>query len=157
MKRSTAFLLVGIAVTGCAPSLAEVRNQPPTRTARIANADYQTLAGWVAERLQTGESSYWTMKIGNLSYQTVTRTDEKRALLTGSSSGPTRIPIIDLTFRQDGAGVIVESRSGGIGLSVRLEPVASRGDVRARCGDLADAPLTELRCLAHGHSFLIVD
>ena len=57
------------------------------------------------------------MKLGNLSYQTVTRTDEKRAMLTGSSSGPQRIPTIDLTFRQDGADVVVESRSGGIGLS----------------------------------------
>ena len=117
MKRSIAFLLVAIAATGCAPSLAEVRNQTPTRTARAATADYQTLAGCVAERLQTGESSYWTAKIGNLNYQTVTRTDEKRAMLTGSLPSLQHIPVIDLTFRQDGADVIVESRSGGIGLS----------------------------------------
>ena len=117
MKRAIAFLLVAIAATGCAPYLAEVRNQTPTRTARAANADYQTLAGCVAERLQTGESSYWTAKIGNLSYQTVTRTDEERAMLTGSLPSRQHIPVIDLTFRQDGAEVIVESRSGGIGLS----------------------------------------
>jgi len=53
---------------------------------------------------------------GDLVYQSVVRADEQRATVTGAAtltSGP--MPIIDLTFRQQGSLVRVESRWGGAG------------------------------------------
>src|SRR5438270_13258889 len=55
---------------------------------------------------------------GDLVYRTVVRADEQRATVTGTAtltSGP--MPIIDLTFRQQGSLVRAESRwvdAGGI-------------------------------------------
>ena len=64
--------------------------------------------------------------------------------------------MIDLTFRQDGADVIVESRSGGIGLSrgerigrpVEIRPRRSLDDlIRPRQQRRWDGEAEGLRCL----------
>ena len=113
-------LIVGmvLVIVGCAPSLAEIRQSAPARTARIAGAEYQVVSGCVAEALQTGESSIWTMKIGNLQYQTVNRPEANRAVLTGTMPGPygQRTPVLDLTFKQESPDVVIEARWGGVAL-----------------------------------------
>jgi hypothetical protein len=111
-----ATVAVLIATSGCAPSLAEIRQGAPARTGRVASAEYQVISGCVAEALQTGESSLWTIKVGNLQYQTVTRPEEKRAVLTGAMPGPygQHTPVLDLTFKQDASDVVVEARWGGV-------------------------------------------
>ena len=133
-----AVVLALVAAAGCAPSLAEIRQSAPGRTGQVAGAEYQVLCGCVAEALQTGESSIWIVEIGNLQYQTITRPEEKRAVLTGTMPGPygQRTPVLDLTFKQEASDVIVESRWGGVGLGHGSRYDKSVWPAVGRCGRL---------------------
>ena len=111
-RRVVLLLAIGASVCGCAATLGELRQSAPNRVGQ-ATGDYQVLAGCVIEGLQTSADGSMS---GRVLYQTVTRPDEKRMMVTGVlwSASATPMPVIDLAFRQARAGeVTIESRLGG--------------------------------------------
>jgi hypothetical protein len=110
MKGVLCVAMITMLLTGCM-SLHEVRQTPPTRQAMTAG-DYAILANCVAEGLQTARrSGDLLLEPGDLIYQVIHRSEQRRATVTGYAfGGAMQVPFIDLTFTQQQAGVLIETR-----------------------------------------------
>ncbi len=110
MRRALCFGITAVLLAGCM-SLHEVRQTRPTRQA-ITAGDYSILANCVAEGLQTARrSGDLLLEPGDLIYQVIQRSEQRRATVTGYAFGGNwQLPLIDLTFTQQQAGVLIETR-----------------------------------------------
>ncbi len=110
MKRVLYIGTAAMLLAGCM-SLHEVRQTPPVRQAMTAG-NYSILANCVAEGLQTARrSGDLLLEPGDLMYQVIQRSEQRRATVTGYAFGGNgQIPLIDLTFTQQQAGVLIETR-----------------------------------------------
>lgn len=112
-RRSIAPALLIALLTGCTMSLQELRHHPPTRTALVADRQYDVLAGCVAEGLQMGQQD-WINDTSFLNYAVISRPEQRRITITGYLPHGFRAPwpFLDLTFIQRDHAVSIESRIG---------------------------------------------
>src|SRR5438046_8893649 len=109
MKRVLYIGTAAMLLAGCM-SLHEVRQTPPVRQAMTAG-NYSILANCVAEGLQTARrSGDLLLEPGDLMYQVIQRSEQRRTTVTGYAFGGNgQIPLIDLTFTPQQAGVVIEA------------------------------------------------
>jgi hypothetical protein len=109
---------LALLLAGCVMSLQELRQQPPARTAVVANRQYDALAGCVVDGLQLAPTGTFQMSTSDMTYAINRRPElgimTVTAVEPNYGAGPSVVPHLDLRFIQQGEDVLVESRLGDI-------------------------------------------
>lgn len=119
----TGAAVIAIALAGCAPTLRQVRDEPPARVG-MTRGTYRALADCVATGLRKRPEPFMAFAHA-LVYEVVDQPGVNQARVTGRSAlakvyslFPADYIVIDLTFVQrPGDEVAIESRWGGPGRS----------------------------------------
>lgn len=108
-RLATVLLLASIA--GCAPSLQEIRQEAPTKSAIYAGK-YDEVGPCVAAGMQSADASEWETSLGSLTYEVIDQKRLRRMTITGRFSYR-NLPLIDVSVSDEGGKSLIEIRRPG--------------------------------------------
>jgi hypothetical protein len=129
--RKSTLLAVAVLVTGCAPSLTEIREQTPRRAVFAGHYDAVSLCVLDALDRQAG---IWNPLAGATHRYVERRQEQRGTVMTIVDRGMmTPIPVSEITSTQTGSEVMVEARGFGRFAPQHVWPIVEKcGGQKAR-------------------------